>query len=100
MVIFLMIRRVKNIIISEVADITTTLSNGYQAVNTITVTQNVYDDIPTGKDQRSEIYAKDVGLVYKEIVQLKYCTSGSCLGQQFVEKGVILNQSIKSNGTL
>jgi hypothetical protein len=86
-------------IISDVSDITS-LSNGYQVANTITVTQNVYNDIPTGKDQRSEIYAKNVGLVYKEIVQLKYCTIGSCLGQQFIEKGVILSQSIKSNGTL
>jgi hypothetical protein len=86
-------------IISDVSDITS-LSNGYQVANTITVTQNAYNDIPTGKDQRSEIYAKNVGLVYKEIVQLKYCTIGSCLGQQFIEKGVILSQSIKSNGTL
>lgn len=82
-------------------DANTTLPNGFQAINTLTVTQNNYDDSFTGKDQRLEVYSKDIGLAYKETIQVTYCTSNtSCYGQQFVEKGVILIQSLKSYGAL
>jgi hypothetical protein len=41
-----------------------------------------------------------VGLIYKEVVQVKYCTDIGCYGQQKVEQGVILIQSLKEYGKI
>ncbi len=73
-----------------------TLSTNLEFAETITITQNNFDDAIVGKDSRREVYARDVGLIYKEITQLEYCTVGDCLGQQKVEKGFIQVQILKS----
>ncbi len=73
-----------------------TLSTNLQFAKTITITQNNFDDPIVGKDVRKEVYARDVGLIYKEITQLEYCTAVDCLGQQKVDKGIILVQTLKS----
>lgn len=73
-----------------------TLSTNLEFAETITITQNSFDDAIVGKDIRKEVYARDVGLIYKEITQLEYCTVGDCLGQQKIDKGVILVQTLKS----
>jgi hypothetical protein len=74
----------------------TTLTTNLEYANTITITHNNFDDPIVGKDVRKEIYARDVGLIYKEVTQLEYCSVGDCLGQQKVDKGVILIQTLKS----
>jgi len=64
----------------------------------LTVAQNDNDDFIVALDQRKEIYAKGIGLVYKDSTILYYCTQPECLGQEVVEDGVIYKQTIKGYG--
>jgi hypothetical protein len=49
-------------------------------------------------DKRLDTYVDQVGLAYREITQLEYCTENSCLGEQIVNSGRIYKQRIKSYG--
>lgn len=74
--------------------------NGMFFENTLTVEQENNGDKIVFRDQRKEIYALDVGLVYKEFIQLNYCTDDACLGQQKVDHGVEMIMVIKDYGKL
>ena len=45
-----------------------------------------------------EIYARHIGLVYKEATVLEYCTVGDCIGKQQIEKGYTLKQTLTAYG--
>jgi hypothetical protein len=77
-----------------------TLTTDLEFDKTITIVQNDFDDPIVGKDIRNEVYARDVGLIYKEVTQLEYCSVGNCLGQQKVDKGVIMIQTLKSYASM
>ena len=50
------------------------------------------------RDRRLEVFAKDVGLVYKEVTDLTYCDDVDCFGQKEIKSGIIYKQSIISYG--
>lgn len=66
--------------------------------NTVTIVENDEDDPIVAKDVRKSVYAKAIGLVYREVTRLEYCTVGNCIGQQVVENGFITRQTLKSYG--
>ncbi|MBY0434221.1 MAG: hypothetical protein K2U26_08940 [Cyclobacteriaceae bacterium] len=66
----------------------------------VVIIENNEDDPIVRKDVRNSVYAKGIGLVYRERTVLEYCTIGTCIGKQIVERGVILKQTIKANGGL
>jgi len=66
--------------------------------DTVTIVENNEDDPIVMKDFRQAIHAKDVGLVYREDIHLEYCTVGPCIGQQVVENGTIVRQTLTAYG--
>lgn len=50
------------------------------------------------RNQREEIYARNIGLVYKKSIVLNYCDDVSCFGQQIIKDGVEYWQVLKEYG--
>lgn len=72
--------------------------NGTTFEKTLTVEQEAYDDGITKTDLRSEIYARDIGLIAKYLTQIIYCTEQVCLNDMIIETGIIYKQEIKEYG--
>ena len=68
--------------------------------DTVTILENNDNDPIVKQDVRKVVYAKSVGLIYKEISILEYCTIGACIGKQIVENGSIVKQTVKEYGGL
>ena len=66
--------------------------------STLKVIQAYNPDSIVMKDIRSEIYAENVGLIYKETIILYYCTENECLGQQNIEQGMDFKQELIGYG--
>lgn len=67
---------------------------------TVTVIQNDEQKNILYRDTRSEVYALDVGLVYKESYLLKYFANSQlpCYAQSKTQQGSILKQTLKEFG--
>lgn len=72
--------------------------NGLSFDHTVTVEQEYNDDVIVFTDKRTEVFARDVGLVFKEVIQLHYCTDDACLGQQKIDRGIEMKMVIKAYG--
>lgn len=78
------------------------MTGGMTFAETLIVIQNDDPDLITKYDVRKEVYAKKVGLIYKEAAVLQFCTSTKapdCLGKQKVDKGFRYKQVIKEYGS-
>lgn len=65
--------------------------------STLTVIQGDNQDFVVELDRRFEVYGENVGLVYREDIQLVYCTDEDCIGQQIIESGRELRQTLISH---
>jgi hypothetical protein len=74
-------------------------STGITFGQALTIIQNEDPDLITKHDVRTEMYAKGVGLIYKESVVLEYCSTDDCKGDQKVDKGLKYKQVIKEYGS-
>jgi hypothetical protein len=70
--------------------------------DTVTIFENNDNDPIVGPDIRKSVYAKSVGLIYKEISVLEYCTDPTrdCGGKQIVDNGHVLKQTMTEYGGL
>ncbi len=50
------------------------------------------------RDQQTEIYAENIGLVYKERIFLNYCDEDDCRGQNIIDTGTDFRMVIIENG--
>ncbi len=50
------------------------------------------------RDQREEVYGRDVGLIYKKRIVLNYCDEVPCFGQQIINDGIEYWQVLKEYG--
>jgi hypothetical protein len=71
--------------------------NGTAFPDCAEVNQNNDDDIIVRTDIRNEVYARDVGLIKREIRILNYCTAGCAVFGE-IESGVEYTQTIKEYG--
>jgi len=60
---------------------------------TITIIES-QDSSLVNKNLRFEIYADEVGLIYKKTESLLYCNQPECFGQKFIERGIISELTI------
>ncbi|MEM7107092.1 MAG: hypothetical protein AAF519_02615 [Bacteroidota bacterium] len=65
---------------------------------TLTVIQEDNQDFVVNLVTNYEIYGLGIGLVYKEEVNLRYCTADDCIGQQRIDNGRIVKQSLINYG--
>jgi hypothetical protein len=72
--------------------------NGMTFEKILTVEQERNEDLMVCKDERHGVYALGVGLVYKEITELNYCTDENCRGQQKIDNGREMKLVIKKYG--
>ena len=69
------------------------LVGGNTFSNTFTVIES-QDSSLVDKNLRYEIYAEDVGLIYKRTEDLIYCNQPECFGQKIIERGIISELTI------
>jgi hypothetical protein len=74
--------------------------NGSSFSDCVKVLQEDNQEFIVYYDNRYEVYGRHVGLISKNITQLKYCNDEerNCIGQQIVDEGIIYQQTLKQYG--
>ena len=75
-----------------------TTNAGLTFEKTIEIVENNNLDLIVKQDVRRAIYAWQVGLIFREINVLEYCTVGDCFGKQKVQSGLIYQQELTAYG--
>lgn len=75
-----------------------TVSDTLTFDQTVTVVQEEENDNLIYSENRSEVYAKDVGLIYKEHILLNYCSETDCIGQYIIETGTDYRMELVAYG--
>lgn len=67
--------------------------------NSLRVVQEDFEDSITKIDKREEVYAANVGLVYKQTKWIMYCTEkAKCPEENTISNGLFLEMSLKESG--
>ena len=76
------------------------LASGLTVEEFIQIVQEDSFDLVLFMNKRQEVYARNIGLVYRQITDLVYCsTQGQCeIGQQVIESGTIYVQTLIEYG--
>jgi hypothetical protein len=72
--------------------------NGLAFDNVVEVVENDDPDQFTKHDVRKSFYAFGIGLIYREVSLLNYCTAGDCYGKQLIENGTVLKLELTEYG--
>ncbi|MBW3545957.1 MAG: hypothetical protein KY428_10235 [Bacteroidetes bacterium] len=73
--------------------------SGQTYENCVRVEEEDFENTILGIDQREAVYAYGIGLVYKFVNKLNYCTDPECYNQQQISTGLYLEMSLKESGT-
>lgn len=68
--------------------------------NTLTIVQQDIPDTLVFQDMRFEYFAREIGLVKKEYIQLKYCSTEECFGQKTIDSGRKLYMELVAHGKM
>ncbi len=63
-------------------------------METVTVIKHHESDLIYNYKEEFEVYAKNIGLIYREITDLKFSTDAEKIGQQWIEKGIKIHQEL------
>jgi hypothetical protein len=74
------------------------LPSGTTFDNTLTVERAEDPEYILFQNESREVYAKDYGVIFKEVIQLHFCNNDDCRGQQIIERGLKLKQWLKEYG--
>jgi len=81
----------------EEVDISFDLENGIEFSDCVVINQQDYIAADR-QDFRREVYSRDVGLIFRQITTLEFCTENSCFGQQLPISGIDYHQILKEYG--
>jgi len=65
---------------------------------TTTVIQEETTDNILFRNIRKEIFAENIGLIYKQATLLNFCADVDCLGQDIIETGIDYKQELIGYG--
>ena len=74
------------------------LPSGTTFDNTLTVERAEDPEYILFQNESREVYAKEYGVIFKEVIQLHFCDDDDCRGQQIIESGMKVKQWLKEYG--